>query len=198
MKLKHLFFPVILLALMVTACSETKEENKYGNWRERNEEFIDSISNVYDSKLDPNLLAITDQKDKSQRVYYKIREAASSGEKPFLTSRVNVYYRGMILKDGGLDKLPVEGMLTSAYKNLTVFDGNIKGDNPDPTIDTTVEFQVNSLISGMTEVLQHMRPGDRWELYIPHQIGYGIYGNEAIPGYSVLMFDLTLESISSK
>ena len=37
--------------------------------------------------------------------------------------------------------------------------------------------------------------GDRWEVYIPHQLGYGEEANGAIPAYSTLVFDIGLVGI---
>jgi len=46
-----------------------------------------------------------------------------------------------------------------------------------------------------------MKPGDRWELYIPYECGYGstdqvdyYTGKTTIPAYSFLIFDITLVS----
>ena len=201
MKLKHLFFPVLLLSLVfVTACSETKEESKYVDWRERNEHFIDSLTTVFDSKIDPNLFAVVDQRNKKQLIFYKKIESSENGERPLYTSRVNVLYRGMLIDEEAFKNLPVEGLLSSAYKNLNVFDGNFNGDNPDLTIDKPAMFPViGDLVTGFGQILQIMRTGDRWEIYIPHQSGYGKNGSSPkVPGYSSLIFDLTLVSIEQK
>jgi peptidyl-prolyl cis-trans isomerase len=37
-----------------------------------------------------------------------------------------------------------------------------------------------------------MKAGDRWLIYIPYQLGYGPKGNNGIPAYSTLVFDVTL------
>ena len=34
--------------------------------------------------------------------------------------------------------------------------------------------------------------GDRWEIYIPYQLGYGTSDSDDIPAYSVLIFDVAL------
>jgi FKBP-type peptidyl-prolyl cis-trans isomerase len=53
------------------------------------------------------------------------------------------------------------------------------------------------VIEGWTSVLQQMVEGDRWEVHIPYQMGYGIYGRDEIPGYSALVFDMQLVKIST-
>ena len=61
-------------------------------------------------------------------------------------------------------------------------------------------FEVSKVIAGWTAVLQFMRMGERWVLYIPWQSGYGTSGSgsssNAIRGYSVLTFDMQLDSFA--
>ena len=45
--------------------------------------------------------------------------------------------------------------------------------------------------------LQHMREGDRWQVYIPSELGYGLAGSDNIPGYSTLCFDIHLVKVTS-
>jgi len=37
-----------------------------------------------------------------------------------------------------------------------------------------------------------MHIGDRWKVYMPYQLAYGESGSSSIPGYSTLVFDMTL------
>ena len=37
-----------------------------------------------------------------------------------------------------------------------------------------------------------MRVGDRWEIYIPAEQGYGRFSQPGIPGGSTLVFDIEL------
>jgi len=53
---------------------------------------------------------------------------------------------------------------------------------------------VSGVVDGFTTALQHMRKGDRWKVYIPYQLGYGESANSSIPGYSTLVFDITLNN----
>jgi len=58
-------------------------------------------------------------------------------------------------------------------------------------------FTPSGVIAGWTEALQLMRPGDRWMLYIPANLGYGSRGAGArIPPDSTLIFDLELIAVS--
>jgi FKBP-type peptidyl-prolyl cis-trans isomerase FklB len=57
-------------------------------------------------------------------------------------------------------------------------------------------MSVSGLIDGMVTALMKMHIGDRWKVYIPYQLGYGTTtsSSTSIPGYSTLIFDLTLSS----
>jgi FKBP-type peptidyl-prolyl cis-trans isomerase FklB len=43
-----------------------------------------------------------------------------------------------------------------------------------------------------------MKVGERWEVYIPWQQGYGSSVSGTIPAYSTLIFDVNLVSIIKK
>jgi FKBP-type peptidyl-prolyl cis-trans isomerase FklB len=57
-------------------------------------------------------------------------------------------------------------------------------------------FPVMGVIKGWIEVLQLMRKGDHWKVYIPSELAYGAAGNgPGIPPYSTLKFEISLEDI---
>jgi FKBP-type peptidyl-prolyl cis-trans isomerase FklB len=92
------------------------------------------------------------------------------GELPGERSIVNVNYKGTLI-DG------------------TEFDSSSKNNKP-------ATFRVNQVIKGWSEALKMMPVGSRWELYIPHEIGYGSLGQGAkIPPYSTLIFDVELVGV---
>ena len=93
------------------------------------------------------------------------------GPIPTSTSTVTVNYRGTFI-------------------NGTEFDSSAKTGHP-------VTFPVTGVIKGWTEALQLMKTGAKWQLYVPSTLGYGEQGNRAIPGNSVLVFDVELLSIQA-
>lgn len=194
----YFLLSLLVVSLAFASCSETKEESKYDNWRERNEAFIDSLQQVVDNKTDPNLVPLVDQRDKSQKIFFKKRAGyeQTDDRRPLLTSLVKAYYRGMLIDEEVFAATPSPRFYTTQYEHLTVFDGNITGDDP-TEFDSLREFSVNKVINGWTEVLQWMRPGERWEVYIPWKSAYGESGSGSIPGYSTLIFDLYLVEISN-
>ena len=57
-------------------------------------------------------------------------------------------------------------------------------------------FPVTGVIKGWIEVLQLMRKGDHWKVYVPSELAYGAAGNgAAIPPHSTLKFEMLLEDI---
>ena len=92
------------------------------------------------------------------------------GNSPVEQSQVKVHYRGR-LEDG------------------TEFDSSYKRGQP-------ATFPVNGVIRGWTEALMLMKPGDKWELTIPPELGYGsrAVGN-VIPPNSTLIFEVELLEI---
>jgi FKBP-type peptidyl-prolyl cis-trans isomerase len=102
---------------------------------------------------------------------YKI---LSPGDKkavsPALTDQVTVQYRGKLL-DG------------------TEFDSSYSRDKP-------TSFPVKGIIKGWQEALILMKPGAKWQLWIPADLGYGNNPRPGIPSGSTLAFEVELVSIN--
>jgi FKBP-type peptidyl-prolyl cis-trans isomerase FklB len=58
-------------------------------------------------------------------------------------------------------------------------------------------FQVSSVIKGWQEALGMMKPGARWELYIPPELAYGLAPRPRIPGGSLLILDVQLKGVKA-
>ena len=100
--------------------------------------------------------------------YTVIKEG--NGPMPKATDTVTVHYRGTLV-DG------------------TEFDSSYKANKP-------ASFPVNQVIKGWTEVLQKMKVGSKWKVFIPSDLGYGEQGQPpVIPPASVLIFEIELLGI---
>jgi FKBP-type peptidyl-prolyl cis-trans isomerase FklB len=99
---------------------------------------------------------------------YKVIETGS-GESPKPSDRVTVHYRGTLI-DG------------------TEFDSSYRRNKP-------ATFRVDRVIPGWTEALQMMKPGAKWQLFIPTDLAYGERGPGPIPPNSTLIFDVELLSV---
>lgn len=52
------------------------------------------------------------------------------------------------------------------------------------------------LIEGWIIAMTQMHVGDKWEVYIPAEMGYGNYSQPGIPGGSTLIFEIELLSVA--
>ena len=55
-------------------------------------------------------------------------------------------------------------------------------------------FAVNGVIPGWQEALVLMKPGAKWQLFVPPELAYGAAPRPGIPGGSLLIFDVELVS----
>ena len=58
-------------------------------------------------------------------------------------------------------------------------------------------FKVNGVIKGWQEALVLMKPGAKWQLFVPPELAYGASPKPGIPGGSLLVFDVELVSVKS-
>lgn len=90
------------------------------------------------------------------------------------------------------------GVAPTAYDNVTV---TYKGYFTDETVfdesnDSGVTFNLDTVIEGWKEGLQYFNEGGSGKLLIPSSLAYGRYGNSAIPGGAVLIFDVQLLKVN--
>ena len=101
---------------------------------------------------------------------YKVLEKGTGGDNPTAESNVTVHYAGRLI-DG------------------TEFDSSYKRGEP-------ATFPLNGVIPGWTEGLQLMQVGDKFELTVPADLGYGARGaGQTIPPYATLIFEVELLNI---
>lgn len=102
-----------------------------------------------------------------------------------------IYYK--VLKSGNKDgRTPNRGsVVTVHYVGKTIngktFDSSRGGVAP--------AFRLRDLILGWVIALQQMRVGDKWEIYIPAEKGYGKLNQPGIPGGSTLIFEIELLNV---
>ena len=99
-------------------------------------------------------------------IYYKvITEGKNEGKHPTPRSIVTAHYTGW----------PID---------RKKFDSSRGG--------TPIAFRLNELIEGWIIAIQQMCIGDKWEIYIPAEMGYGKFSQPGIPGGSTLIFEIEL------
>ena len=181
-----------LVSFMFVACEETEGfSDPYTDWEARNQAYIDSIAEVAKNnpldwkvirsyKLSPTLDNSLSKVD--ENIYCKILEKGTGSISPIFSDMVSVHYRGRLipLYDG------------SEFVFDQSFQGSLNSD-----VALPVQYAVSTVVTGWTTALQQMKVGDRWEVYIPSDLAYGEYGQSSIPGYSTLIFDITLVDITT-
>lgn len=99
-------------------------------------------------------------------VCYKVLQSGSEGGKqPTPSSVVSCHYLGRTI-DG------------------KSFDTSLGG--------YPLAIRLRDLIEGWVIALLQMRVGDKWEIYIPSELGYGSFSQPGIPANSTLIFEIEL------
>ncbi len=102
-----------------------------------------------------------------------------------------IYYKVLAKGDQSSQKPNVRSIITAHYSGRTIdgkqFDTSIGG--------APLACRLCDLIEGWIIAIQQMHIGDKWELYIPAEMGYGKYSQPGIPGGSTLIFEIELLGI---
>ena len=90
---------------------------------------------------------------------------------------------------------PLPATPCSCHYAGTLMDGTTFDSSYDRGSPTT--FAPNQVIAGWTEAMQLMVQGDKWEMYIPSELGYGDRGSPPkIPGGAPLIFTMEILDIT--
>lgn len=103
-----------------------------------------------------------------------------------------IYYKVLASgKNDGKHPTP-RSIVTAHYTGWTIngkkFDSSRSG--------APVAFRLSDLIEGWIIAMQQMCVGDKWEVYIPSEMGYGKFSQPGIPGGSTLIFEIELFGIA--
>lgn len=185
-------FALLLGSTLFTACSESDDEvDEYPNWRATNEAYFNSLYATAKQRVaagDAQWKVLKSWSlgekatDKAEdHIVARVISEGTGTERPLFTDSVRVHYRGRLLP-------------STSYADGYVFDQTYYG-NFNPASAMPAKKAVAGVTAGFGTALQHMHIGDRWEVTIPYQLAYGEQGGDPIPGYSVLVFDMTLAEI---
>ena len=193
----------------LSSCSENDDSyDEYANWQERNEQaFADTLA--YAKKMgesqgwyvyrkwslenqtpnkDVNGVEVPLSYKDCDHIIVHVLDKGEGTTSPLYTDSAKVSYRGSLLETTDKD-----GNVNAGY----VFDKTFEGTyNKQTAMLSTVA--VSNMVDGFATALMHMHVGDHWMVYSPDQLGYGTTGNGSIPAYSMLRFELALDSYHSK
>jgi FKBP-type peptidyl-prolyl cis-trans isomerases 1 len=175
---KYICFLFMAFAVILSSCSKEEVTTYSEEWKELNDKaFADMANNTDYQRID--------SEGNNGFIYYKVLEEGS-GEKLNYSSRLTAHYKGTFI-DG------------------TVFDQNLRGDRAPARFAVSLNganySQTNPNgymrpIDGWTVALQHMRKGDKWEVWFPYQLAYGKAGTKTIQPYSTLIFEIEVVDVT--
>ena len=187
-----------LLAMMLFAfvsCEETEETPEFGNWKKRNEQYLDSIATVARANADGAwkvflATGLDESKEWSNEyyVYCNVLQAGDGTVSPAYTDTVLVNYSGRLIP-------------SKSYSKGFEFDASYSGEL-DPAFDVPVKFSLAGTVTGFSTAVQHMvagttnTTGDIWRVYVPSELGYGSTEYSGVPASSTLVFDINLVSFT--
>lgn len=198
----RIFWLVIILSALTigfaSCAKDTEVVDPYANWKERNENFIDSIADVADNppsgeiwrKYENYKIKFDDiNKSYNYQVYDYVYVKYAKEEDIFEESEPLINF-------GDTVSLAYQGFVIDG----TRFDGNYYGTFDKEVNDNFTKFDVsdNGYIVGWTTTMIHMQPdmSDKATVYIPYQMGYGEGGSgSTIRGYSALIFEIFIDEV---
>jgi FKBP-type peptidyl-prolyl cis-trans isomerase FklB len=119
---------------------------------------------------------------------------AKNGKEPGVkTTASGLEYKVLVAGDPKAPPIAASDEVTVNYRGKLVdgteFDSSFSRGQP-------ATFGVGGVIKGWQEALVLMKPGARWELYVPAELAYGAIARPGIPANSVLIFEV--EVLSAK
>ena len=165
------FFTSMLFGAV--SCEDENDVDLQG-WRVANQQAFNAITNnsQYKELKSPG---------NEGSIYYRVIEKGEGKDSIYYTSMVKCHYIGRYAAD----------YTEYNIKKGDIFDQLLHDDgNP-------FHFNVGTeVIKGWKTALYNMVKGDKWEVYIPYQLGYGIKGSKNIPGYSTLVFEMEVVDVT--
>ena len=171
-------FAVACLSLFLVSCEKTvsfDDEFKLDN----EQQFAKITAN-------PEYTKIESQSGNGHIMYKEITDG-KTGEKPCFTDEVKILYEGWFKRYWTKDDT-FTGDDGNIFKNKFIFETTNEYNIPATRV-------VNNYIDGFPTALQHMEVGDKWEVWIPWELGYGSAGKGDIKGYTTLVFEIELLEI---
>jgi FKBP-type peptidyl-prolyl cis-trans isomerase FklB len=120
--------------------------------------------------------------------------ARNAHEKGVVTTASGLQYKIIAAGDKKAPPIGAGDTVTADYRGKlidgTEFDSSYSRGVPQA-------FPVNGVIKGWQEALVLMKPGAKWQLFIPPELAYGPRAQAKIPANSLLIFELSVVSAES-
>lgn len=129
------------------------------------------------------------EKNKTEGAAFLVKNKSAEGVK---STASGLQYK--VLKEGAGNSPAATDNVTVHYKG-TLLDGKTFDSSYDREKPAT--FAANRVIKGWTEALQLMKPGGKYQLWIPADLAYGDDSPPGIPPGSTLVFEVELIKIEA-
>lgn len=151
---------MLCAALVISSCSDD-DDDIYEIYADWRLENEEALEKY---KKDPEFKELESMGNNGS-IYYKVLKEGDGDKQIYYTSTVKLYYTGK-------------------YVNDTVFD------SAEPPYQKPAVMSVGGVVEGFATALQWMKEGDRWEIFIPYNLGYGAGGdiNYYTGKYNILPF----------
>jgi FKBP-type peptidyl-prolyl cis-trans isomerase FklB len=120
--------------------------------------------------------------------------ARNGREKGVVTTASGLQYRIIAAGDKKAPPIGAGDTVTADYRGKLMdgseFDSSYSRGQPQV-------FPVNGVIKGWQEALVLMKPGAKWQLFIPPELAYGARPQQKIPANSLLIFEVNVISAES-
>lgn len=197
MRIKFFFYSACLMLLTMAAvsCSSDDDDNTAALWASKNTEYFQKVycqanDSIKAGSKNWKVLKAWMKSDSQPGSYtdsivVRVISSSTSTVSPLSSDSVYVHYEGRY----------IPGLQLSEYPNeRQVFDCSWTGSYDLTKMNPTV-FSCFGVVWGFSTALVNMHVGDRWEVTVPYQLGYGSTEKSSIPACSTLIFDVTLQKI---
>jgi len=120
--------------------------------------------------------------------------AKNAKDKNVVTTASGLQYKILAAGDKKAPPIGPADTVTVDYRgkliNGTEFDSSYSRGVP-------ATFPVNGVIKGWQEALVKMKPGAKWQLFVPPELAYGTRGQPKIPPNSLLIFEVSVISAAA-
>lgn len=165
----------VVMSLLLSSCkTNVNQATEVTEYQKNNDTFIKTLSS------DASYTASDFGGVSPYKYYYKVTEeapAANKGVRPFQNSKVLVEFSIALAYTQQI-------IVPESKHELTV-------------LDFTTDRPLGQ-VRGLQYALQEMEVGDKWEVILPWELGYGAYANGVIPAYSALKYNIKLLEITKK
>lgn len=184
------YLQIALMFLLIVAVSSCKDDDDNSKEVEQAAYKLENETAFLAKKQDPSYVQWMSQANDGF-VFAKLIKKGN-GKQIFFNSRVSVYYKGSLI-DGTVfdqklfdDGVPFKCAVSSYYAGTVT--------NP----VTGVKTNYSSVIAGWGVALQNMVEGDKYEVWIPQELGYGATANGDLKPYSTLIFEIEVVSVDEQ